>query len=96
MSLTMNVPRHLPLAFALALSAAAAVAQQPPATSESTPTASAAMPQDCSKPMARHDHLADKGITRPMSGPCGAKTSASAAKAKANSTHDHAKFNKNQ
>lgn len=92
----MNVPRLLPLAFALALSAATALAQQPPAASEPTPTTSASVSQDCRKPMARHDHLADKGITRPMSGPCAGKPSASAAKAKAKPGHEHAKFHKNQ
>lgn len=92
----MNVPRLLPLAFALALSAATALAQQPPAASEPTPTTSASVSQDCRKPTARHDHLADKGITRPMSGPCVGKPSSSAAKAKAKPGHEHAKFHKNQ
>jgi hypothetical protein len=78
------------------LSGATALAQQPPAASASTPTTSASVSQDCRKPVARHDHLADKGITRPMSGPCAGKPSASATKAKARPVHDHAKFHKNQ
>lgn len=92
----MNAPRFLPIAFALALSAATALAEQPRAASESTPTTTTSVSQDCRKPMARHDHLADKGITRPMSGPCAGKPSASAAKAKAKPMHEHAKFHKNQ
>ena len=92
----MNVPRLLPLAFGLALSATTALAQQPPPASESTPTTSAPASQDCRKPMARHDHLADKGITRPMSGPCVGKPSTAAVKAKAKPVHEHAKFHKNQ
>lgn len=92
----MNVPRFLPLAFALALSAATALAEQPRAASDSTPTTTASLPQDCRKPMARHDHLADKGIIRPVPGPCVGKPSAPGAKAKAKPVHDHAKFHKNQ
>lgn len=92
----MNVPSLLPLTFALALSAASAFAQQPPAASDATPTASASVSRDCRKPMAGHDHLADKGIIRPQSGPCAGKRAASGARTPAKPVHDHAKFHKNQ
>ncbi|OUM00437.1 hypothetical protein A8M77_21550 [Variovorax sp. JS1663] len=73
-------PRLLSLAYVITLLSTVAVAQ-PPAASDSAPTISESTPHDCRQPMARHDHLAEKGMTRPMSGPCAGKPSASAAKA---------------
>ena len=93
--LTVNPPRLLSLAYVISLFSTVAVAQ-PPAASDSAPTISASTPHDCRQPMARHDHLGDKGNTKPMSGPCAGKPSASAAKAQAKPMHEHAKFHKNQ
>lgn len=63
--------------FAMSLSMAA---QAQPTPSASGPSASVMMSQGCSKPMAKHDHGADKGTPRPMakSGPCTAASASSA------------------
>ena len=69
----------------IAVSAATpALAQQRPAQMASAPMAAASMPVDCAKPMARHDHGADKGSPQPKSksGPCAPAKGASAATVK--------------
>lgn len=84
----------LSIACALALSAAAAVAQEAPVPGQAPATRSAPMiPQDCTKPMVRHDHGAERGTAAPMRSAClmGAATSA---KAKAKPGHDHSRFHK--
>jgi hypothetical protein len=69
-------------AFSLALAfSAAAVAQERPAAD---PALLAAASSDCAKPMARHDHGAEKGTPSPnATAPCAAAPAASAAKTKA-------------
>lgn len=73
-----------------------AAAQSRPAERASAPMSAASMSTDCAKPMARHDHAAEKGMpkTQPTVGPCPPLAAASTPKSK--SMHDHAKFNKNQ
>ena len=63
-----------------ASAALAASAQTPPADSASMPMGGAMMSHECAKPMAKHDHGAEKGMPRPMvrSGPCAASASATA------------------
>lgn len=82
-------PVVLSLAFA-----AAAIAQDLPAAA-AAPASAAPAQTDCAKPMARHDHGAERGMPTPKAAaPCGpAKTRT---KAKAVTGHDHAKFHKNQ
>jgi hypothetical protein len=87
----MTTLRFLSLALIVSSFAVTAAAQQRPAD-----PASASVPHDCAKPMARHDHGAERGSPRPgsMSGPCSPAPGASAPKAKP--LHDHATFHKNQ
>jgi putative alpha-1,2-mannosidase len=60
------------------------------------PAAAASASTDCAKPMARHDHGAEKGTPSPKAAaPCGA-AAASKKTAKAKTGHDHAKIHKNQ
>lgn len=80
----------------------AASAQTPPAASVSMPVGAATMSHDCAKPMAKHDHGAEKGMPRPAAKaePCMGDTSATAPAASASApkkqpSHDHAKFHKN-
>jgi hypothetical protein len=89
MTISLVFPVVLSLAFA-----AAAVAQDLPATA-APPVAATSAQTDCAKPTARHDHGAERGMPTPKAAaPCGsAKTKA---KAKAVPGHDHAKFHKNQ
>lgn len=81
------------IAFSLVSTAAA---QSRPAEMASAPMSAAPMSMNCAKPMARHDHAAEKGMpkTQPTAGPCPPVVAASTPKSK--SMHDHAKFNKNQ
>ncbi|MBP6318767.1 MAG: hypothetical protein KA431_11625 [Rubrivivax sp.] len=67
-----------PVLFASA--ALSAFAQTQPTSGASAPMSGAMMSTDCAKPMARHDHGAEKGMPRPMvrSGPCAASASATA------------------
>ena len=89
----MTTTRILSIAFLVTSIALSAAAQDRPAAPAPAPMASASMPQDCVKPMARHDHAAEKGAPRAKSAsPCAPVAAASAPKAK----HDHAKFHKNQ
>ena len=85
--------RILPIVCALALSAAAAVAQEAPVT---PPAAAAApkMPHDCTKPMARHDHGAERGTPTAMPAACH-KDAATSAKTKGKARgHDHSRVHK--
>lgn len=80
------------LAFAISLSSAA-LAQDGPAA----PAAASSASTDCAKPMARHDHGAEKGTPSPKAmAPCGAESASPAKKVKAKAGHDHGKFHKNQ
>jgi hypothetical protein len=77
--------------------ALSAAAQSRPADIASAPTTTAtSMSRDCAKPIARHDHAAERGMpkTQAAAEPCPPVKAASAPKSK--STHDHAKFHKNQ
>ncbi len=86
------------VAFATSV-AFAATAQAQSAPAASAPMMSGnTMPHDCAKPMAKHDHGAEKGTPRPMSmtGPCAAgaaasapEGAASAAKTKKLPKHNH-------
>jgi hypothetical protein len=81
--------------------ALAGAAQAQPAPAASMPMAGASTPQDCAKPMAKHDHGAEKGTpsAKTMAAPC-APMSAAPKPADAASTpkklgnHDHAKMHK--
>jgi hypothetical protein len=89
--------RQIALVLALATTglSTAVLAQQAPV---SAPTAQAgtetAMPQDCAKPMARHDHGAEKGTPTPMWAKCAMATPAAPTKTPVKMGHDHAKFHK--
>ncbi len=63
-----------------ATAALAVSAQTQPAAGASMPMGGAMMSQDCAKPMAKHDHGAEKGTPRPMakSGACAAGAAATA------------------
>lgn len=54
--------------------ALSAAAQAQPAATASAPMGGSMMSTDCAKPMAKHDHGAEKGTPRPMAktGPCAA------------------------
>jgi hypothetical protein len=76
----------------------AALAQERPATD---PAPAAPSSGDCAKPLARHDHGAEKGTPSPKAGaPCADAPAASAAKTKAKAKakgkpgHDHSKVHK--
>ena len=70
----MTTIRTLFVSALFAAAALAASAQTPPAASASMPMGGAMMSHDCAKPMAKHDHGAEKGTPRPMAktGPCAA------------------------
>lgn len=94
----MSTFRTLFVSALFASAALAASAQTPPAASASMPMGGAMMSHDCAKPMAKHDHGAEKGTPRPMakSGPCpagaaaaGSEGAASAAPAKKLPRHNH-------
>jgi hypothetical protein len=82
-SIAMTTLRILSIALIASSLAMTAGAQQRPADSASSPMA-AAMQDDCAKPMARHDHGAEKGTPTPRakSKPCAPAATASASKAK--------------
>jgi len=82
----------------LALGAAAALAQERPATVPAA-AASASMPMDCDAgAMKRHDHGAERNApsARPIACVPAEAASGVQAKSKAKPLHDHAKFHKNQ
>ena len=56
----------------------AATVQAQPAPVASAPLAGDKMSQDCAKPMAKHDHGAEKGMPKPTSksGPCASTAAA--------------------
>ena len=85
----MIITRILSVAFFVTSIAFAASAQSQPMAAPS-PMAGASMPYDCARPMAKHDHGAQKNTPTPntMSGPCAPAAAASASKVK--SRHDHA------
>ena len=86
----MIITRILSVTFFVTSIAFAASAQSQPMAAASTPMAGASMPHDCARPMAKHDHGAQKNTPTPnaMSGPCAPAAAASASKLK--SRHDHA------
>lgn len=90
----MTTNHILSVAIFLTATSLTAVAQEVPGASASSPMASTSMPQDCAKPMPKHDHGAEKGASKPMSisGSCASAAGTSAAKPR----HDHARFHKNQ
>jgi hypothetical protein len=89
----MFASRLIPVAFAVIFSAAALAQEAPAPVTDAKPTAAAAMPHDCTKQMARHDHGAEKGTPTPkMAGCAMEKPAVSPVKGKAG--HDHAKFHK--
>ena len=83
-------------AFFASLIALSAGAQPSSAEKAPAPMAAASMPKDCAKPMAKHDHAAEKGMpkTQSTAGPCPPVAAASASTAKP--MHSHAKDSKNQ
>jgi hypothetical protein len=78
--IVMSTIRTLLASFLFASVALSAAAQTQPAASASMPMGGAMMSNDCAKPMAKHDHGAEKGTPRPMSksGPCAAGAAATA------------------
>jgi hypothetical protein len=88
----MSVFHVFPVALALVLSTAAFA--QDAFKPAPAPPAAASMPHDCAKPMARHDHGAEKGTLTPMSGACPMAADASPAKVKAKRGHDHSRVHK--
>jgi len=76
----MTTIRTLFVSVLFTCAALAASAQTQPAASASMPMSGAMMSHDCAKPMANHDHGAEKGTPRPMakSGPCAAGAAATA------------------
>lgn len=101
--IVMTTIRTLSAAFFLAAVALTASAQTPPADGASMPMMGGeakAMPHDCAKGVAKHDHGAERGSPRAKSADCGpasaaAAPEAAASGAKAKKPHDHAKFHKN-
>ena len=98
----MTTIHTLAISFVLATAALSASAQSQPAASASMPMSGNAMPHDCGKAIAKHDHGADRGTPsmQAKAAPCepiaGAPTPAAAASAvKKQPRHDHAKFHKN-
>jgi hypothetical protein len=96
--IAMSTTRTLFVSVLFASAALAASAQTPPVASASMPMGGAAMPRDCTQPLAKHDHGAEKGMPRAMSktGPCAAgaaamapEGAASAAPAKQLPKHNH-------
>ncbi|MDO9286447.1 MAG: hypothetical protein Q7U26_16245 [Aquabacterium sp.] len=94
----MNTIRTLFASALFASAALAASAQTQPAASASMPMGGVMMSYDCAKPMAKHDHGAEKGTPRamPKSGPCAVgatatapEGAASAAPAKKLPKHNH-------
>jgi hypothetical protein len=78
--IVMSTFRTLLASVLFASAALSATAQTQPTAGASAPMGGAMMSQDCAKPMAKHDHGAEKGTPRPMSksGRCAAGTAASA------------------
>ena len=91
----MFASRLVATSFALALATGCALAQQAPAQAASAADGAGMMSHDCAKPMAKHDHGAERGMPTAQAAPC-AVAPASGAKTKAPLKHDHAKFHKNQ
>ena len=94
----MTTIRTLFVSALFATAALSASAQTQPAAGSSMPMSGAMATQDCAKPMAKHDHGAEKGTPRPMakSGPCVAgaaarapEGAASTAQAKKVPKHNH-------
>ncbi len=78
--IVMSTIRTLFVSALFASAALAASAQTQPAASASMPMGGAMMSHDCAKPMAKHDHGAERGTPRAMakSGPCAAGATATA------------------
>jgi hypothetical protein len=90
----MSPTRTLPFLFITLLSLTAGAHAQ--STAASAPMATASMPQDCAKPMAKHSHAAEKGNPNvsSKSGPCAPMASTSPKKDK--TKHSHPRDAKNQ
>ena len=91
----MSTTHTLATASFIALIALTAPAQAQTASAASAPAAGAKVSSDCAKPMARHDHAAERGMPAAKSAamPCAPAAAASATSKKP--AHDHAKFHKN-
>ena len=97
----MTTTRMLSTAICATLIELTSTVQAQPAPAASMPMASNAMPKDCAKPMARHDHGAEKGTpsAKTMSANC-AQAAAATMPADAASTpkqkpiHNHSKVHK--
>jgi hypothetical protein len=96
--IVMSTIRTLFVSALFASAALAASAQTPPAAGASMPMGCAMMSHDCAKPMAKHDHGAERGTPRSASksAPCAAgmaamapEGAASAAPAKKLPKHNH-------
>lgn len=90
------------LTLVLSVTTAMAVsAQTAPAPATSGPMVGATMSHDCAKPMAKHDHGAERNSPRSvakadcMADGAVAAPAASASAPKKQLKHDHAKFHKN-
>lgn len=84
-----------PFIVALAFASAAVAQDAPVPATVAPPVAAAPAPGDCARPMARHDHGAERYTPSPKAAaPCG--TVKARAKAKSVTGHDHGKFHKNQ
>jgi hypothetical protein len=92
----MNASRLIFVSLFAAVACIAAQAQQKATPSAAaSPSATTPSTQDCQKAnAARHDHAKEKGGGSMAAMPCPPATSASAAKA--NKSHNHATFHKNQ
>lgn len=97
----MTTIRILSAALLVASIALTATAQAQTAAPASAPVAGAAMSTDCPKPMAKHDHAAEKGNPRPMSMSAGcppakatSALSAASAAEKRRLRHEHARDGK--
>jgi len=89
-SIAMNTIRILTSSFFVASLALTGIAQAQ-SVAATPPGASASMPHDCAKPMAKHSHPAEKGnpMTTSKSDPCALAAPATTKKDK--TKHDHAK-----
>lgn len=97
----MTTIRILSVAIFAAASTLTATAQTAPAPAASMPMAGATMPLDCAKPMAKHDHGAERGMptSKTKSVPCtptvaATTTSESASAPKKQLKHNHSTFHK--
>jgi hypothetical protein len=74
----MSMIRNLFASLLVTSVAFGASVQAQPAPTASMPMGDHMKSTDCAKPMAKHDHGAEKGTPSPKSGPCAAGTMATA------------------